>query len=393
MLLFRLSSRLFLVTYMDCEASHEGSPTTSSSYNQLTRIIYPITEFQLWIPAYDMSRINEASLMGLPREIRDQILECLLPNNQSIDVKREPRRVWYPNLRHYHEFYDERASLRHEDEACHPTILQTCHQLNAEGSRIMYNRAFHLRIDGGAERGHRYGAINFVNNMWPSAFEQFRFQYAKAKEIQLDLVAESDSNMPLFLINLAAVCKRLDKERSLRNVRINFLDPVPQFANGNAWYWSGLENEASHVREHIELVLQHLAQLRNVCQAKVVLPEKLRDDSELQSLVRDCENAMMTARPVRDHAVKIGRLRRYTWPKPRRTLLDRAGFDASFYQEQNKRVVMPASVKNRSLRNGIDSDITFHRFMSRCREHTGGPEPQRTLLDQAGFGSSFYHEQ
>ena len=339
--------------------------------------------------------MNEASLMGLPRELRDQILEYLLPNNQIIDVRREPHKVRDQPCRHY--FHDQRAPLRHEHEACDPTILQTCHQLNAEGSWIMYNRTFHLRIEGGGERGRgKYldEGIHFVNSMWPGVFERFRFHFARAKEIQLDIVAELDSDMPIFLLNLDTVCKRLDRELSLRNLRVNFLDVVPPFTIGDVLHWGEPEKEGFHGREHIEVVLQHLALLGNVGQAKVILPESLRDDLELQSLVRDCENAMMTARPVRDREVSRRHLREYTRPKPPRTLLDKAGFNASFYREQEKLVLTPASIKNRRLRSkATRSNLIFSRFMSRCREYTGWPEPRRTLLNQAGFGASFYQEQ
>ena len=57
-----------------------------------------------------------------------------------------------------------------------------------------------------------------MNTIWPTAFErvQFQFSFARAKDIQFDVVAEFDSDMPDFLINFSAARKRLDKEPSIK---------------------------------------------------------------------------------------------------------------------------------------------------------------------------------
>lgn len=153
-------------------------------------------------------------------EISDQILGYLLPDRDVIQVDQATK----PSSNNL--TFDMR--FRYDNDACHPNILQTSHQLYEGGSRLTYNRAFLIELDlysiyfsrqeyptpFGRNTKHLYGPL----------FEQLEIPFAKARQFGLQLRAEVDPNILDLLTNIAICCRRLDKEPSLRSLQIDFSD-------------------------------------------------------------------------------------------------------------------------------------------------------------------------
>ncbi len=136
--------------------------------------------------------------------------------------------------------------------------------------------------------------------------------------------------------NICGCYRRLSQNSGLRSFRIKFSMVKPA-----SWSWGkskklcwglGRTRLCHYKSQDLKNVLRHVALLRNVGEAKIILPKINQDDPELQALVHDCEQGMMTQREqdarkeiLKDDAQAASR---------EGNSLDEAGFGPTFHQEQ-----------------------------------------------------------
>lgn len=75
--------------------------------------------------------VKPCGLMDLSVEIRTKILGHLLPNALEIETI---NRVMHP------------PTYRRYEEPCHTAILRVNHQLYADGTALLYNRSFQVKM-------------------------------------------------------------------------------------------------------------------------------------------------------------------------------------------------------------------------------------------------------
>ncbi len=194
--------------------------------------------------------------------------------------------------------------------------------------RLTYNRTFHIQIDGGGT----YFLKHWYAPHGP-LFATIGFPFAKARQINLQLEAEHEYGMLNLLANIAICCRRLDKEPNLRSLEIELSDIKPlTWKNGQRGpvHW-----QKPNGRADVQVVLRHLALLRNVEKASITFPERMRDDRELQALAEECQQAMMTTRAPEEHERHEQLFTGNPEPKPQEeNLLEQAGFGVNFGQRQ-----------------------------------------------------------
>lgn len=191
---------------------------------------------------------QQSTLMGLPLEIRNEILGHLLPNLSEIKVfdgYHDKTSVCDALGEECSDFDDlspddlslrvaELVQYRGDGEACHTAILRASRQLYIEGATIMYNRAF--RVVVGAKE------FTFLRRrfqwQWPTGGsildlgQMYSFPFHMAKQIQIEIWATNFNWSIRYLTdNVLDLCVILHQKPSLRSVRVDLWDrqhrPVP----------------------------------------------------------------------------------------------------------------------------------------------------------------------
>lgn len=190
-----------------------------------------------------MKPAMESTLMGLPFEVRTNILGYLLPNLSEIKVFDGYYDGFNP-VRHGHQNYGlenrkhdktitqrvaSMVQYRDDGEKCHTAILRAGRQLYIDGTAIMYNRAFRAVVSA---RG-----ITFLKSRFTSAKEHYisevvlepgdlqYFPFHLAKQLQIEFWATQFEEQEPFLYSaLLDFCLVLSEKPSLRNVRVDLYD-------------------------------------------------------------------------------------------------------------------------------------------------------------------------
>ena len=177
--------------------------------------------------------------MGIPLEVRSNILGFLLPNLSEIKVFDgyydgfNPVGTYPEESKKDDEAITQRVAsmvrYRDDDEKCHTAILRVGRQFYTDGTAIMYNRAFRAVITA---RG-----ITFLKSRFTSAKERCNsevilepgdlqyFPFHLAKQIQIEFWATHFEAQDAYLYSaLLEFCLVLSDKPSLRNVRVDLYD-------------------------------------------------------------------------------------------------------------------------------------------------------------------------
>lgn len=281
-----------------------------------------------------MSPGNGPSFLALPIEISDQILGYLLPDRDviQVDLATRPSRD--------SRTFDTR--FRYDNDACHLNILRTNRQLYEEGSRITYKRTFLIELDSHVISFNRHEyptpfGRNSKHRLPGPLFEKLQFPFAKVRRLEIQLRDVVPDLLDL-VTNITMCCRRLDKEPSLKSLQIRFPDYRFLIWPNNRGQFLDFQRNPDrrfNRRKDVQVVLRQLAHLRNVGKASIILPQHQRENSEYQTLVRECEQMMMTTRSSEEQATHEQLSRADPEPEPHEEdLLEQAGFGVSFYRRQ-----------------------------------------------------------
>ena len=176
----------------------------------------------------EMTKIEYFALMGLPVDIRNKNLSHLLPDVREIKLPDccEPEDEW-------------KLMVYRRDNAYYTAELR---QLYAEGTSILYNRAFRVMVthEGLQFLRKRYSLADIYESIL--GYEQlepnqmFTFPIHRVKQIQIELWATNFEHNLFDLRNaLIEFCSILYDQPSLKNLRVDFYDRTHQPDFGLGW--------------------------------------------------------------------------------------------------------------------------------------------------------------
>lgn len=176
--------------------------------------------------------VRPCGLMDLAVETRIEIIRHLLPNAQEIEASEG----WGAPV------------YRRQDEPCHTAILCANHQLYAEGTAVMYNRAFRVRMEReGCSflNGRYYLSKETLEPSWgkfprkPKPNNLSIFPFHMVKQIQIELWAP---DVRFHFIDLRSTlisfCSILYGQPGIKNVRVDFYDE--SYKPVDIWSYEGL---------------------------------------------------------------------------------------------------------------------------------------------------------
>ncbi|CAF9919283.1 hypothetical protein IMSHALPRED_004577 [Imshaugia aleurites] len=192
--------------------------------------------------------VNPLTLMDLPIELRNKILGHLLPNALEIAKAFRATKADWPA--------SQAAMYRPGNEACYTAIVRVNHQLYTEGTAVLYNRAFQVRVNLGevdflkqhyspaeiqnptlltweAESPTLSSWESETHDSWESDTRLYEkenpilyFPFHMVKQIQIQVWESHSPQNELFELRrtLIGFCSILYGQPSLKNVRIDFYD-------------------------------------------------------------------------------------------------------------------------------------------------------------------------
>ncbi|KAL8805686.1 MAG: hypothetical protein Q9182_001830 [Xanthomendoza sp. 2 TL-2023] len=155
---------------------------------------------------------KRASLLGIPFELRSQILEECLPDSESVNLSRlAPLR--------------DRATWGWTDGSqsrCDPAILSASKQLYEDASRILYRRNFIIEVN--CEERRKENAEPDYDPNWSVSNLGGRFPFNKAKRITFRLGAYDSSEIDHIFHHMVYICGLLSSEgNGLQELRVELL--------------------------------------------------------------------------------------------------------------------------------------------------------------------------
>lgn len=175
-------------------------------------------------------------LLRLPLELRDQIYGYVLPNVDEVCIKPG----FKENVQHEGdiEWFDNLFELRRDGDYCYPAILAVNKQVNAEASRIIWNRTYTITASTkcieflGAEYPIApYNHIPGPYNRLPNQRDEFpvAFPFHKARAVRVRVVNSGYPGGVLWgpfgfhLKKLSRVLERIrEKGLPLKRLMIDF---------------------------------------------------------------------------------------------------------------------------------------------------------------------------
>ena len=264
-------------------------------------------------------------LMLLPFELRAKILQCLLPDEPSIDFS-----LKRPGSRNIHRY-------RRDNDNCYTAVLRINRQLYEEGTRIVYNREIVM-----TERMVKFWKVPWTDPEAASAHTPV-FPFHKAKQLTIQagpsIFPAGGWGTYVRLIHLCAYIHRCSP--SLRRVHLLFWEKEPgalkQPAAGwlrplqtqiglpdRSFYpiftskaWDLLNNSST-----LEMLLQPLARLP---QAEMYTIEVIAQSTRSRSVIQSVQtlNEQYSAGIVRQRLFDMpGILEAYALGSTGRRLLD-----------------------------------------------------------------------
>ncbi|KAL8839481.1 MAG: hypothetical protein Q9176_004477 [Flavoplaca citrina] len=259
-----------------------------------------------------------ASLLGIPREIRDMILELWLPEYESVRLTRLPARY----MRHHWTLGDQR---RYD-----PRILSVCKQLYEEASEILYHKNFIIDVNCG-DFEYSENELPGTDWRWRSTNLTGRFPFHKVHQLTLRLDIDISQDPSHLFNHMVYLCGLLLSEaKYMRRLYIeiinnhaynNYLDeycPLWKIAGSTsaAEQFSVQQSECSIHRgfdsdsdpslepqntmiDHINFLLKPLALPGRVQKCHIDISDIVPMTPNLKASLLRYEDAVMDKRPFR----------------------------------------------------------------------------------------------
>ncbi|KAI4218879.1 MAG: hypothetical protein L6R36_008697, partial [Xanthoria steineri] len=128
------------------------------------------------LPNRSFQQPKQASFLGLPAELRDQIIGYCLPTEETINLSRlralKHRKHWESGTRHRYD----------------PPVLSINRQVHEEASEMLYRRTFIIEVNCGLDQGEEcaYGTTTY-DSKWRGTKPSARFPFHKARQITIRL--------------------------------------------------------------------------------------------------------------------------------------------------------------------------------------------------------------
>ncbi|KAI4284761.1 MAG: hypothetical protein L6R38_001161 [Xanthoria sp. 2 TBL-2021] len=235
-----------------------------------------------------------ASFMGIPVELRSQILEYCLPSEDSVNLSRLPplssRSYWKYGTRRRYD----------------PSVLSVSKCLYEEASDLLYRRNFTIEVNCGLyphDRAVRY------DPKWRGTKLTGRFPFHKGKQITVQVDAHLCCNPDHVFHHMVYVCGLLlSDSKTVKNLRVEVWDGD---AHGRvlkpdcqSWQETGNLGFANHFGlnkysspedvfdEHLAFLLQPLALGGRVQQCEIALCDQPEPSEGLQATIQHYKNAL-----------------------------------------------------------------------------------------------------
>ncbi|KAI4236366.1 MAG: hypothetical protein LQ349_002595 [Xanthoria aureola] len=164
------------------------------------------------LPSRSFRQPKQASFLGLPAELRDQVIGYCLPTEETINLSRlralKYRKHWESGTRHRYD----------------PPVLSINRQIHDEASAILYRRTFIIEVNCGVyqdENESADGTTTTYDSKWRGTKLSARFPFHKARQITVRLDTHLYCNQDHVFHHMVYTCGLLLRDaKRIQNLRV-----------------------------------------------------------------------------------------------------------------------------------------------------------------------------
>ncbi|KAL8915775.1 MAG: hypothetical protein Q9172_006674 [Xanthocarpia lactea] len=258
--------------------------------------------------------VKQATLLGLPRELRDQILGYLVHPRKTVNLSQLP------------PFYDRWTWKAGRQRRCGPPVLCVNRQLYEESCDILYRCNFIIDVHCGLvhdqQRSTKIGGTWYTENRpakydktWRSTNLTGRFPFHRAEQLTLRLQVDTRSmNASTHLYHhMVYICGLLLSEAKwIRKLRIEIVDieSWDAIVDDHCQSWHDIGNpridEQSPMKdskynsrlEHITFLLSPLALPGRVQDCEITVSDNVETTPEFRDTLKYYKEALTDQNPI-----------------------------------------------------------------------------------------------